>query len=186
MSRVMSFILQCGHDALLLTTRELILKQDGFRVFNASDPIEAVRILSQKKIDLVLLCHTLSEHEFRAILANARLLPDAPKVLSLIPNTYPSFAPSAKIEIFNSLNVPGPYLRRFTDFSATTVVRRNPTTQAMERPMPKLTSTVRWFNNIKGYGFLGRDDGGPDVFVHYTAIESDGYKNPPRRRTSQL
>jgi cold shock protein len=42
--------------------------------------------------------------------------------------------------------------------------------------MSRLTGTVRWFNNSKGYGFLGRDDGGPDVFAHYTSIERAGYK----------
>jgi CspA family cold shock protein len=35
---------------------------------------------------------------------------------------------------------------------------------------------VKWFNNAKGYGFLGRE-GGPDVFCHYSAIEGDGYKS---------
>jgi cold shock protein len=38
------------------------------------------------------------------------------------------------------------------------------------------TGTVKWFNASKGYGFIGRENG-PDVFVHYTAIVSDGYRS---------
>jgi CspA family cold shock protein len=41
--------------------------------------------------------------------------------------------------------------------------------------MAEFRGAVRWFNNAKGYGFLGRE-GGPDVFCHYSAIETDGYK----------
>ncbi len=40
----------------------------------------------------------------------------------------------------------------------------------------RLKGTVKWFNNAKGYGFLGRDDG-PDVFIHYSSITSEGYKS---------
>jgi CspA family cold shock protein len=36
--------------------------------------------------------------------------------------------------------------------------------------------TVKWFNNVKGYGFLGQD-GGNDVFVHFSSIQYDGYKS---------
>ena len=38
------------------------------------------------------------------------------------------------------------------------------------------TGTVKWFNNSKGYGFVTPDNGDQDVFVHFSAIEMDGYK----------
>ena len=40
----------------------------------------------------------------------------------------------------------------------------------------RITGTVKWFNGAKGYGFIARE-GGEDVFVHFSAIQGEGYRN---------
>ena len=43
--------------------------------------------------------------------------------------------------------------------------------------MSKTTGTVKWFNEVKGFGFIAQENGGKDVFVHYRSIASDGYRS---------
>jgi len=46
--------------------------------------------------------------------------------------------------------------------------------------MERVTGTVKWFSRVKGWGFIqpdGEDEDGKDVFVHYSAIQGDGYRN---------
>jgi len=50
-----------------------------------------------------------------------------------------------------------------------------PGTETKEKIMA--TGTVKWFNADKGFGFIAQDGGGEDVFVHFSAIQSNGYKS---------
>lgn len=43
--------------------------------------------------------------------------------------------------------------------------------------MNRVTGTVKWFNNTKGYGFIAPDGEKKDVFVHYSGIEGEGYRS---------
>jgi len=62
------------------------------------------------------------------------------------------------------VSVPNPFVRRLLLLGS-----------ERQKPVAQYKGKVKWFNNAKGYGFIGRDDG-PDVFVHYSAIQLDGYK----------
>ena len=55
----------------------------------------------------------------------------------------------------------------------------------MSNPV-KVKGTVKWFNAEKGFGFIAQADGGADVFVHFTAIQSDGYRSLDENQTVEF
>jgi CspA family cold shock protein len=55
-------------------------------------------------------------------------------------------------------------------------ITSNHSIQGVKKMSERIIGTVKWFNGSKGYGFITRENG-PDVFVHYSAIQSDGYRN---------
>ncbi len=49
--------------------------------------------------------------------------------------------------------------------------------QLVSRYTKMATGTVKWFNDTKGYGFIKQDDGGEDLFAHFSEIKADGFRS---------
>lgn len=55
-------------------------------------------------------------------------------------------------------------------------VAMSDSTNAPNAHGPKATGTVKWFNDAKGFGFITPDDGGEDLFAHFSSIQMNGFK----------
>jgi cold shock protein len=166
-------ILLYGRDALLLRTRGLILRMDGWETDSVPALDEVKACLAKRRYALLVLCHSLAESERRAGVALAASFTPAVKMLALevirLPSRSHSFA-----HVLNTSEGPAGFRNTVQSLVEQAHDLTRPTKRKVD--MAQFEGTVRWFNNSKGYGFLGRSGGSPDVFIHYTAIQRDGYK----------
>ncbi len=165
-------ILLFGRDIGLRRNRNLLLNTDGFRTDCIDTLSELKACLAARPYELLVLCNSLPAAERNVgISLAAAFLPEV-KLLALEDNLAGAFQhPLVQVLHINS----GPQVL----LSAVHALIASTHSSHLEKrkiAMAQFEGTVKWFNNAKGYGFLGRNDGGADVFVHFSSIQSDGYK----------
>ncbi len=167
-------ILLVGFDTQLLRTRALILERDGFKVDQVDSLRELFHCLSSMHYALVVLCHSLAAVEQSvAISLVAAFVPEVK--LLVLEKQLPASLESPFAYVLNT--TAGPEAFRCAVHALVSPTATLTRLEERKAGMAQLEGTVKWFNNAKGYGFLGRGDGGADVFIHYSSIQSEGYKS---------
>lgn len=164
--------LSFGHDPLLLQTRKWILARAGIAVVDVEALAAFSGVLQSRRFDLLLLCHSLSRSECDAVLrlaAEHELLART-LLLGSGSNTCTWRPDVGSVDLNRG---PAELLAKVQKLLLQATC---PNLYHQEIDMPRFDGEVKWFNNAKGYGFVGRSDGGEDVFTHFSAIQCDGYK----------
>jgi hypothetical protein len=102
-------ILAYGTDPILLTTRRLVLENAGYRVFTSLEFSDAMLVLLNQQIDVLLLCHSLHDDERRGILETARAI--TPNVKCVILDYDGGAVPIKDAELVEGLEGPNTLLR---------------------------------------------------------------------------
>jgi CspA family cold shock protein len=165
-----------GRDAQLLQTRGWLLASTGSRTMLVATLPDLAQVMLSQTCDLLILCHSLTPGDCAGALSLASRYAPNMRILGLEsgdPVTRRAFPP----HVMTSETSPA----RLVSIVHSLLLAHcciNPGAQHQkEFDMAQYAGNVRWFNNAKGYGFIGREDGGPDVFTHYSSIQSDGYKS---------
>lgn len=162
-------ILMFGKDNLLLDSRSLLLSRTACHVTVAMQLYDFECCLAVAAFDLVILCHTLSPAEGTAAVA----VTESQSPILILQSGVSGC--SSELSVHTAHTADGP--ERLVTVVQNLIRQATSLPQHEEIDMSQFQGTVRWFNNAKGYGFLGRNDGGKDVFTHFSSIQSDGYKS---------
>lgn len=146
-----------------------MLKSAGCDVMITTQLYDLECSLAVAAFDLVILCHSLSPQDCTAAIALTQ-----PRVPVLVLQSGVSGC-SGNLSVPTAHTSDGP--ARLVAAVHTLIESSTTLPLQEEIDMSQFQGTVRWFNNAKGYGFLGRNDGGKDVFTHFSSIQSDGYKS---------
>ncbi len=159
---------------MLQRTRCEILSLDGFRVESVASLREMKTCLAVRHFGLLILCHSLSAGEKAASISLAVSFTPQVIPLSLEKNLAGALRQPLAQVLHTTIGPEGLRAAVRTLAHSTELLAR---LTKRKIAMAQFEGTVKWFNNAKGFGFLGRNDGGADVFPHFSAIQSDGYKS---------
>jgi CspA family cold shock protein len=165
-----------GRDAQLLQTRGWLLASTGSRVTLVAALPKLAQVIVSETCDLLILCHSLTPDDCAGALSLASRYAPKMRIVGLEsgdPFSRTAFPSQVVISETNPA-------RLVSTVQSLLLAHRciHPGAQHQkEFDMAQYAGSVKWFNNAKGYGFIGREDGGPDVFAHYSSIQSDGYKS---------
>ncbi len=165
-------ILLFGRDLGLQQTRSLLLSKNGFRTECVNTPSRLKACLASQPCELLVLCHSLSEAEKSCGISLASAFLPEVKLLELRKMSAGASA-HPFVQVLHMTSGPEELLSVVHTLVESTHHSR---VEKRKITMAQFEGTVKWFNNAKGYGFLGRNDGGADVFVHFSSIQSEGYR----------
>lgn len=109
-------ILTFGHDSSLLRTREMLLSRDGFEVVSATERSEAIRLMSEQHVDLLILCHTVRDQERQSMLSLTHTPGHTTKALVLLTGTS-SFIDAGLHPVLCTIDGPGSLLATVHDLT---------------------------------------------------------------------
>ena len=163
-------VLMFGEDALLLDTRKWVLEKAGYSTTTTATLVGLETALAEKRHDVLILCYTISVMDCVTALSFVTSYAPGMQILGLQAGQTgcsPSIAETLNIGV-------GPVglIAKVQSLFSHLPVPPEP----KEGDVSQYEGSVKWFNNARGYGFVGRNEGGADVFTHYSAIQSKDSK----------
>ncbi|MGI4827852.1 MAG: cold shock domain-containing protein [Janthinobacterium lividum] len=163
-------ILMFGQDAHLLETRKWVLERAGFATTMVTTLAALNDAIAETFYEVLILCHSLSAMDCETSVSLAALQAPGMQILRLEAGS--GVQPLALKQTIDVSVGPIGLIKKVQSLFCHPPLP----SQTEEIEMSQHERSVEWFNNAKGYGFVGGSDGDVDIFAHYSAIKSEGYR----------